>query len=105
MTDTPGRLFGPALLTNTAADKYTVGTGKTGIIRQILVVNNDTASRVFTVSIGADAAGTRIFRHSIPAGTTWDWNGFIVLAAAEKIQSYGDATNVLTLSIFGIEVT
>lgn len=104
VTDTAKRLFGPALLTASAATKITAGP--LTIIRQIHLVNTDTtATRTATISIGADAAGTRIFRVPVPAGITWDWNGFIVLNAADIVQAYADTTNVIAMTVSGIEIT
>lgn len=98
------RLAGPALITNAAATKYTVPASTLTIVRHVHVQNPTAAAVTFTMSIGADAAGTRIFdAYSIPAGTVLDHFCFYVLAAAEIIQALAGTTNVMTLTIDGEE--
>jgi len=55
------RMSGPAVLGTTAATKYTVASGRRGIVRHVHVQNPSASPVTFTASIGADAAGTRIF--------------------------------------------
>jgi hypothetical protein len=58
----------------------------------------------FTLSIGADAAGTRLFGAlSIPANSERSFWGPYTLVAAEIIQALGGTTNILTLTIDGEE--
>jgi len=98
------RMAGPALVTNAAADKYTVATGRRGIIRHVHVQNPSGSAVTFTMSIGADAAGVRLFdAYSIAANTVLDHFCYYVLEAAEKIQALAGTTNVLTLTIDGDE--
>lgn len=98
------RMAGPALVSNAAATKYTVAAGRRGIIRTIHV-SNPTASAVdFTLSIGADAAGTRVFDgFPIPADSVYPFGCLFVLEAAEIIQAFAGTNNVLTLTIDGEE--
>ena len=104
--DTPKRLFGPALLTNSAADKYTVPSSTTAIIKNIIVNNTSGSAATFTLSIGADAAGTELFTAvSIAANTTVVYSVWIVMAAAEKIQALSGTTSVLNLTLNGIEIS
>ena len=101
------RLAGPALLTGAAATLYTApaastyNTGKV-VVRRIHLFNEDTSARTVTISIGADAAGTRILdAFSIPANTPYDLWGPFNLAAAEIIQGLADTTNKVTQTIDG----
>lgn len=106
MADTAKRLSGPSALTTGAVTQYTV-PGSTVTILRSIHVNNTHASTTanFTMSIGTSAAGTQLFTaHPIPAGSTLDWSGFIVLNAADTIQALGSATT-LTLTMSGVEVT
>ncbi len=99
------RLHGPALVTNAAATKYTVPAATKTIVRLIHVFNPSGSAVTFTLSIGADAAGTRIFdAYSIPAGSPnpYPWC-YHVLEAAEIIQAFAGTTNVLVLTIDGDE--
>jgi len=98
------RMAGPAQVSNAAATKYTVPASRLGIIRHIHVYNPGRAAATFTCSIGADAAGTRIFdAFSIPAGTVYDHYCFYVLAAAEILQAFSGTNNQLTLTVDGDE--
>jgi hypothetical protein len=100
------RLAGPALVTNTAATKYTCPALTTAVIRRIRVDNPSAGAVTFTMSIGADAAGTRLFgATSIPANSGLDIWGPFTLAAAEIVQALAGTTNVLTLTIDGEEIT
>jgi hypothetical protein len=70
-------------------------------------VQNPTASTVdFTLSIGANAAGTRLFDGlPIPADSERSFWGPYTLTAAEIIQAVAGTTNVITLTIDGVEYT
>jgi len=103
-TTTGSRVFGPALLTNSAATKYTVPGSTTLKIQNIHVYNSSGTAATFTMSIGADATGTRIFDAvSIPAqgNLPFDSYGPFYLAAGETIQAFSGTNNVLTLTIDG----
>jgi hypothetical protein len=108
MPTTRKRLFGPAQLTNAAATKYTVPPLTKARITHIHV-ENPGAATTLTMSIGADAAGTRIFDAlAIPAGAQgtvpYPWVNF-VMEAAEILQAYAGNTLQLTLTIDGEEIT
>lgn len=106
MADTALRLSGPALLTGAAATQYTVPALTTTIVRNLHVFNNDVLAVTFTLSIGADAAGTRLYdAMSIPSKSALEWNGFLALAAAEIVQAFASSASKLNLTISGVEVT
>lgn len=97
------RLHGPAALTGAAATKYTVPAGARTIIRHIHVENTSGAPITFTASIGADAAGTRIYdAYALAAGEVRDFFCYYVLAAAEIFQAFASSA-VGTLTINGDE--
>ena len=99
------RLAGPALVTNSAATVYTVPSSTKAVVRHIHVQNPTGSSVAFTISIGTDAAGTRLFdAYVIAAGTVLDHYGAYVLSAAEIIQAVAGTNNVLTLTISGDEI-
>jgi hypothetical protein len=105
MARIPTRLAGPALVSNAAATKYTVPALTKTIIRHIHVQNPTGAAVTFTASIGADAAGTRIFDvYSIAAGTVLDHFCYYVLSTTEIFQAFAGTNNVLTLTIDGDEI-
>lgn len=112
MARTPKRLAGPAQVSNAAATKYTVPASTKTIVRHIHVQNPSGSAVTFTMSIGADAAGVRIFdAFSIPAAAAGvtasviDHWCYYVLDATEVIQAFAGTTNVLTLTIDGDEIT
>lgn len=101
MARTPTRLAGPALLTNAAATKYTAPAG--GALLRAIHLSNPTGSPVdFTLSIGADAAGTRLY-DGYPIGvdqavTLWCYHA---LTNGEIIQAFAGTNNVMTLTLDG----
>ena len=97
------RLVGPQLLPSTAATLYTVPTGMRATIRHVYI-NNPTGSTVqATLSIGADAAGTRIVEVPILAGQTLDIRRsvFRALEAGEIIQGVAGTASALAIVIDG----
>lgn len=106
MSDTPVRIAGPILMTSGAQTYYTVPAGATAIVRHIHIVNTSGTAATATLSIGADAAGTRLLSgRSIPANSEYDLGIFLVLAAGETLRGLAGTTNVLTLTVNGVEVT
>lgn len=108
MPATAKRLFGPAQLTNAAATKYTVPALTKTKIRHIHVVNPG-AAVTLTMSIGADAAGTRIY-DALPipanaAGLVPYPFVYFVMDAAEILQAFASVTTQLVLTIDGEEIT
>lgn len=100
----PKRLYGPAQLTAAAATVYTVPAGRMAVIRNIHVVNPTAGDLTFTASIGADAAGTRIFSaQMILAEDSYDSFSPFVLSAGEILQAYASAAASLVLTIDGEE--
>jgi hypothetical protein len=99
------RVHGPAAVSNAAATKYTVPTNLRAKTRHIHVSNTSASPVNFTMSIGADAAGTRIFdAYQIAAGDVLDYFGEHTLEAAEIIQAFGSVNNQLVMTI-DVELT
>lgn len=106
MARTWKRLAGPILVVNSVNTKYTCPSLTKTLIRHIHVSNNSGSAATFTMSIGADAAGTRIFdAYSIAAGAVLDHFGIYVVDAAEIVQTNAGTTNVLNITIDGEELT
>lgn len=102
----PKRLAGPAQISNAAATKYTVPAGTLTVLRHIHVSNPSGAPATFTLSIGADAVGTRVYDSwSVAAGSELDRWCYYVLAAAEIVQALSGTNNVMTLTLDGDEIT
>jgi len=105
MADTAKRLSGPALLTASAATVYTVPGATTTILRSVHVSNETGSTATFTMSIGTDASGKRLWTAmDIATKSSFDWSGFIVLAAGEVLQAFSGTTSALTLTTSGVEV-
>jgi hypothetical protein len=98
------RMHGPAQVSNAAATKYTVGSSRRGILRHVHIQNPSASAVTFTMSIGADAAGVRLFdAFNIGANTILDHFCYYVLEAAELIQAFAGTNNILVLTIDGDE--
>ena len=101
------RLSGPALLTNSAATKYTVSSGEAVVLKHMHVSNpgGGSAATLF-VSIGSDAAGTRIHdAYSVAAGGYLDLWCMYPMVAGEILQAYSGTNNVLTFTASGDLIT
>lgn len=100
------RFYGPALLGNSASTLYTCPTVTTAVIRHIHV-SNPTASTVdFTLSIGTNAAATRLWDgYPIPVDNVIDHYQDHVLQSGEFIQAVAGVAGLLNLTIDGYEIT
>lgn len=106
MASTPKRLYGPAQLTNATATKYTVPSATKTIVRHIHVSNPTGGAVTFTLSVGADAAGTRLWdAYSIAAGAVLDAFVYVVLETTEIIAAFASAATSLVITIDGDEKT
>ena len=106
MADTAARLYGPTQLGTSAVTIYTSAASTTTIVRHIIAVNAATTAAKLTLSIGADAVGTRILDgFYIASKQNYEWKGFLVLAAADTIQASSDTASAVTLTVNGVKVT
>lgn len=104
MPDVLKRLVGPAFLANTSTLLYTVPASTTTVLRYLRVVNETGAAAHFTIAIGTDGAGKRIWYQETVLDY-YDWSGNVVLAAAETLYAYASAATTLTITISGVEST
>lgn len=96
------RRFGPAQVATGPATVYTCPALMYAEITYFSLTNSSASAVVITVSVTADAAGTRVDRFEVPAavGST---NGSIriyprwVLAAAETLQLTAGTNNVVVM--------
>lgn len=104
MATTSKRFSGPAQVSNAAATKYTCPASTVAVVRRIRVSNPSINPVQITMSIGADAAGTRLL-DNVPVlpCSGLDIYGPFSLAEAEIIQAFASANNVLVLEIDGTE--
>ena len=107
MADTLARLVGPKTLETSTTAQYN-STGKTVSILEIHLSNPTSSDINFTMSIGADAAGTRLFdAHSIPARSVIKLPCYTVLVTgdgANAICAHASASG-LVATLSGVEVT
>ena len=104
-------LYGPALVATGPTTIYTAPALTKGIIRQIHISNPSPSPVTFTLSKGADAAGTRLFSsYIIPAAGGGVYNSVmdfffnsLVLEPAELIQVAAGTNNILTITVMGEE--
>lgn len=102
--DTGKRLFGPATLTDSAATLYTVPADTTCIVRHFTFTNITASDHTVTVSIGADAAGTRILDQlPVSARGVVTYDCLHILDATEVIQAFADANSAINATASGIE--
>lgn len=96
------RFAGPALVATGPATIYTVPANQKAILRHIHVTNPTGGAVTFTMSIGASAAGTRLFdAYSIGAGQILDHFCMYVLEETEIIQVASGTNNVLNITVDG----
>lgn len=112
MAITPKRLYGPALVATGPATVYTVPAVTKAIIRWLHFSNPSGSPVTFSFSIGADAAGTRLWQtYNIPAAAAGvtdsvrDFPVYLPMVAAEIIQLSAGTNNILTVTITGDEIT
>jgi hypothetical protein len=98
MSDTLARLFGPTSSTGSDQIIYTVPSGKRAVLRDLHIVNEDTLfAEACKLSIGADAAGTRILPtgFKIPSGDIFDLTGDFIFNSGEVIHWNGETNNLM----------
>ena len=112
MARTPKRLTGPALIATGPTTVYTVPASTKTIIRHIHISNPTGSAVTYSLSIGADAAGTRLFQtFSIPAAAAGvtdsvrDHFWYQVMDAAEILTVSAGTNNVITITVSGDEIT
>ena len=108
MTDTIKRMYGPAQPATTNATLYTVPGATTAAIRNIHITNTTGTAATISLSINGTAATVAnciIAAESVPANGSYDWSGFIGLAAADTIQGLQGTLSALTVTISGVEVS
>ena len=91
------RRIGPTVGAAGAATLYTVPASHRSVLTHLHVCNTTTTAITFKMSIGADAAGTRLFSDtSVPANGALSWEGEIPLEAADTLQWNAAATLTVT---------
>jgi lysophospholipase L1-like esterase len=101
VTVTSKRLVGPASLTTSAETKYIVPFGAMTVIERGRVSNPSGGMLTFTLSIGTDAPGTRLYDAvPVPANGSLDIQGPFTLSQSDIVQGFGSGT-ALVLELNG----
>lgn len=110
MAKTLKRLVGPVAIATGPATIYTTPAGTKTKAMHLHVQNPSGSAVLFTLSIGADAAGKRLYdAFSIPAAGAGVTANVIdvwimeILDAAEIIQAAAGTNNILVITINGEE--
>lgn len=110
MGDVAKRLAGPVLLSSGGATLYTVPASTLTIVRNIHVSNvQNAAVNNFTLGIGTGGsipAGGNLFNSFIigPASML-SWSTFLILNTGDQLIGISGASNVLNITISGVEVS
>lgn len=105
--DAAKRLCGPAFLTAAGVTYYTVPAGTTTVVRNIHACYSGSGSTI-TVTLGINgvtAALALYYQFGLPANGVLDWSGFQVLNPGDTVQALASSTNVVSLTLSGIEIT
>lgn len=106
MADACKRLVGPKQMANSATTEYTVPGATTTTVRLIHFSNPTAGQLTVTLSIGADAAGTRLLdAYPIPAGSIFAYPCHFTLATTEILQMSASAATSVVVCVDGIETT
>ena len=98
------RLFGPLQVSNSATTRYTVPASTKARIRHVHIQNPSGSAVTFTMSIGSDAAATRLYdAFSVAANSIRDDFMDQALEPAEILQTNAGTNNVLVVSVSGEE--
>ena len=108
MADAAARVYGPAAPGTTNGTLYTVPGATTLIVRGIHIANTTAALATISLALnGSAATPANCFLEGFPveADGSFDWSGFLALAAAETIQGLQGTSGALTVIISGVLVT
>jgi len=86
---------------------YTTPAGTDFTVRNVHVANEGAVSARFSMSIGVDGSGNRVYRNVEVTGNggAFDWSGYMPLSAGEFIQAFANLPSTLTITISGVETT
>ena len=84
---------------------YTAPASTAGIVRRVVIVNNDTVDRTFRLyKNGTGAANAITPTLTIDAGGFAEWDGAMAFAATESLRAIGSVSSQLTITVDGVEV-
>lgn len=91
------------------ASVYTVPAATMAIVRSVILVNTDTVARTVQLFVNGSASGNAILGSagapvSLAPGERVELNSVMTLAATNTIRGVSDAANVVTMTVFGLEI-
>ena len=93
-------------LPSSAGTIYTVPSGTSTIIKHIRLVNTDSSARTARLyHDGTTDATTILPAASIEAGGRAEFEGTIVMEAADTLAGLGSVASQVTYTIYGLELT
>lgn len=105
MARIPKTVYGPAQVATGPATVYTVPALTKTVIRHVHLSNPSGSAVTFTMSLGADAAGTRVYAaFSIAANSNHDYFCYHVIEAASIVTLSAGTNNILVVTIAGDEI-
>ena len=100
------RFVGPAAVATGPTTQYTVPAVSLAVLRHLHLSNPSASAVTFTLTIGADAAGVRLFgAYSIAAGAVFDHFCYYPVVAAEIITTSAGTNNILVMTLSGDLIT
>lgn len=104
MATTPKALY-HGQPSNTAATLYTAPSATVTIVRHIRIINPDTSGHTVDLYLNGSTDAHRITETiAVAAGSSWEDDVYIPLAAADTIQGKADASTKVTVFIGGAEI-
>lgn len=97
------RLAGPLLLSSADASVYVVPSGRTAVVRTILLHNTHSATVNVFLSLNATAtvAASFLTALAIPVNTTVKLESWMALDPGDEIRSLAGTNNVVRATLFG----
>jgi hypothetical protein len=98
------RFYGPALLPSSAVTLFACHAGRRAFIKRMHVSNPSAGAVDLTLSIGSDAAGTRVNDdYAIGADSAQGYSTYYVLEAGEAMQALAGSAATINLTLSGWE--
>ena len=98
--------LGQGQLPTTTAAIYTVPGSTEAIVKHMRFVNNDTEDLTFSLYHDGDTEAVCILpTATIEAGGWAEWDGTLVMEAADTLQGKASQATEITYTVYGLEVS
>ena len=97
----------PTQLGTTTTTLFTVTTGHTFVVKQIIITNTDTIDRTFTLAIGSAATAANRVISTLPIGANdvIIWDTALVLTTTQTFQGLSDTASKVNVTAIGWDKT